>query len=134
MNRSIPLVDSNILISFFIQDEYFETASKILSKRAHVNDYVFTEVVNFIHQKQSAYHAFGAALDILERQDYFIFIPIETNTRVAALDIMQKYLYNRYAFTDSLLLAQAEVLKLKLITTDVRMQNYRSVNVIDPFS
>ncbi len=66
--------------------------------------------------------------------DTSIFHRIDISDEVfeKARNIRLSYADNEWQFTDSILLAQSELLDLKLYTRDKKMLNYRRANVICP--
>jgi len=115
MQKNIPLVDSNILIHFFIKSALFEKAKTSLKNGAYINDCVLAETLNFIQNKFSAYKSLSTAQHIFKYSTLFTCIPIEETDRRSAEQIMKMYLDNSLSYVDSLLLAQAKRFGLDLL-------------------
>ncbi|MEI6222104.1 MAG: type II toxin-antitoxin system VapC family toxin [bacterium] len=133
-STTFPLIDSNILISFFIQDTYTEQARAILlATPCYLNYFVLSETLNFLQNKHSSTKVQIAASVILESPEDFHFLEIDRPLLLKSHAIMTKFSDNAFTFTDSLLLAQGQLLNLVVLTRDRRMQNYTKTQVRDPF-
>lgn len=127
------IFDSNILISYFLQDSRSDQISEFLKEGCFLNRAIFYEVLNFLQNRHSASLSLKAAEIILKSPYLFIFLEITRENELKALYIMEKYLDNALSFVDALILAQAEYFQKEVYTTDAKMQNYREVRVINPF-
>ena len=134
--KHIPLLDTNILVSFFIEDYNFIQAKEIISSQGgYINDFILCETLNYIQKKLSTFHVDEVYNEIRYRtENTYSFLEITSELRDKAHIIYQKYIDNNYTFTDCLIPAQAEQLGLKVYTSDIRMQNYKAVEVINPFA
>ncbi len=132
VNPYIPLVDSNILISFFIHDVHFESSQSILRKEIYINDFVVCETLNFLQNKVSFFLSQAAEESIFSSQFIFRRIEISSEVLIKAQEIRQIYADNELQFTDAVLLAQSEIFGLTLYTRDQRMLGYKKATVCCP--
>lgn len=128
--KSIPIADSNILISFFTKDGNFEKSAKILKKRVYINDYIICEVLNFLQNRFSYELSAHAENFIFHTPNTFRILPTHYNFYTKALNIRQKYADNLFSFTDAFILAQAEYHRLKISTRDRKLASYKEVEVV----
>ncbi len=132
MNINISIIDSNIFISFFSKNIKYLEIKEILKKGAYLNNYIFCETLNFLQNKLSIFQSIQAQKHIIKNNQHFIFLPFNENLLKQAELIRDKYYNNQFAFTDALILAQAEFYNLKVYTRDMKMQNYINAKVINP--
>lgn len=128
-----PIVDSNILISFFIEDIHFEKSKQIMREKVYINDFILCEVSNFIQNKISSYQALKTVNYIFENPEFFHTLPTEKIHLENAKKIMNDYRDNKFTLTDSLILAQGEYHQFHVLTQDLRMQNFPKINIQNPF-
>jgi len=130
-----PIIDSNILISFFTVDKNYENSKKVIYENGgFYNEFILCETLNYIQNKYSHFHSMDAYNLMVKGHNTFFFLPIALELYSIASDIRNKYADNNYTMTDCLILAQAEQLGFKVYTADIRMQNYKAVEVINPFT
>ena len=133
IDPTLYLMDSNILISYFIQDAYQKRIAEFLTNGCYINHVVFHETLNFLHNKYSPFRSLQAAKIMLTHPHVFIFLDIEPEAEHAAAMIMEQFLDNGLSFVDCVLLAQAEQYRVAgVYTMDKKMQNYRRVRVVNP--
>ncbi|MCP4163140.1 MAG: PIN domain-containing protein [Deltaproteobacteria bacterium] len=133
INKNIPIADSNILISYFTKDNNYKKAKEaIKEKGCYYNEFILCETVNYIQNKYSHFHSMDAHRIIVQDSFSFSFLPALECLYKPAMDLREKYADNCFALTDCIVLVQAESLGLTVHTSDIKMQNYRAVNVINP--
>lgn len=134
INKVAPLADTNVLISFFAEDNNFDIAKDcIYQQGVYINDYIVCELLNNLQKLVHSKYALQVFKKIFGSVETYNFLDITDKQRDKASEIMEKYLDNNFTFTDCLILAQAEEYGLKVYTSDIRMQNYKNVEVINPF-
>jgi len=132
-DKRIPLVDSNILIDYFLSSKNTDIATKLIDNSVYLIQPVLVETLNFIKNKSSNFSSFQAAKLILENPQTFNFLPYVPDFVSESLEIMDKYLSAKLAFTDCLLLAHAQYYDLKLFSQDQKMQAFPEASVVNPF-
>jgi predicted nucleic acid-binding protein len=131
---TIPLIDTNILISFFTVDAHTQQAQALFQKHpCYLNHFVLAETSNFLLNKYSSSLATGAIRMLLASTRNFRFLDVPDILLLKAHDIMVKFSDNALSFTDCVLLAQGEHHKIPVLTCDLRMQNYKNTLVSNPF-
>lgn len=126
------IADSNILISYFTQDEGYVQARESIRSGVLINTLILTETLNFIHNKYSAYYSQRALSEILKLPGRFVLMPADYDLLPKVELLMHQFLDNRLSFVDCFILAQAEKYDVKVLTSDERMGNYTKVKVINP--
>ena len=126
-------IDTNLLVDFFDNTPKKPELINCFKYGCFLNYCIFSELTNFLKNRFSTYKAYQTADKIFNNPDIFQFIPITEEDSFLALQIMQKFLDNNYSYTDSLILAQAEKLEIKVFTRDKVMINYQKVNVKIPY-
>jgi len=133
INRNLKLVDSNILIDFFLKTKVEEQLDLVFRKPIYLNLTIFTEVINFIQNKVSFKDSFESASIIIDHPNRFLFLPVTPEDLILAKKINQKYFISKVGFSDSLILAQAQNFGLELLSQDLRLQIYPEVGTTNPF-
>ena len=126
-------IDTNLLVDFFDNTPKKPELINCFKYGCFLNYCIFSELTNFLKNRFSTYKAYQTADKIFNNPDIFQFIPITEEDSFLALQIMQKFLDNNYSYTDSLILAQAEKLEIKVFTRDKVMINYQKVDVKIPY-
>jgi len=116
-----PIIDTNILVDLFDNSPKEEDLINYFKKGTYINNSILTN--KFIKTLER----------IITKLDIFEFLNITDEDKKEALKIMKKFSDNQFAFTDSLVLAQSKRLKLKVLTRDKVMQNYKLSKVIIPY-
>ncbi len=132
INSNIPLADSNVLISYLIQDQNFDQARRAISQGCYYNEFILCEVLNFIQNKYSYNFSIKAHQLISFNTNLFVFLPTNLALQIKAVKIRTKFQDNEFSFTDSIILAQADENGLVVFTNDKKMSNYEQVKVLDP--
>lgn len=133
INRSLKIVDSNILIDFLLATKDEDLLDLVFIDPVYINLTIFTETINFIQNKISFRDAFDSAGIIVENPDLFLFLPTTPEDLKLATIINKKYYNSKIGFSDSIILAQAENYSLTILTQDERMQIYPNSSVKNPF-
>ncbi len=88
IKRNVPLIDSNILISYFTEDNnYLKSKELLYQNRCYLNDYILCEILNYIQKKESNYHSVQVYLEIRDSEKLFMFLPVDIDLRNKANDI-----------------------------------------------
>ena len=132
INLALPIIDTNLLIPFFAQEKPFDEVKKILQNGVYINDYIVCETLNFLQNKYSVNASMVAQKFLFQKSDIFNFLHIDGDIRRLASVIRVKFADNKFSFTDSLMLAQAQIYDLKVLTQEWSMQNYKPVRVENP--
>ena len=132
VNPNIPLVDSNVLISYLTKDKYFDKAKTAISKGCYYNEFILCEVLNFIQNKYGQTQSILVHDIIFNKPNQFQFLATNYELQIIARDIRQIFKDNNFSFTDSIILAQGKFHKLLVYTDDDKMANYKKVRVINP--
>jgi len=127
IDRTIPIIDSNVLISYFSEDINFKQTEKMLENDFYLNDYILCEVLNFLQNKLSYSASFKAERFIFDTS--FGFLPVSTEVIDIARDIRETYADNKFTFTDCIILAQSQIYEMDIYTNDEKMGSYTKAKV-----
>ena len=133
LTNKYPLVDSNILIDWFVGGREAKKYEPIFTGLIYYNLTILTETINFIQNKHSFKLAKRTVNDIFENVNVFVQLPIDSTTFELAIKIHNRYYTSKLGFSDCMILAQARLHDLTIFTQDQRMQMYKEVEVINPF-
>lgn len=133
MDLEKPLIDTNILIDFFTENQFSKQASLVLEGGFYYNIAVLFELSNFLNNR------FGAkkTLQIIEVLDssnpYFQILEITSKHQIKAREIMTKYSDQNLSLVDCILIVQAKEFNLELKTLDQRMTFCKEAKVVKPY-
>ena len=128
-----PLIDTNILIDFFTENQFVKQATLVLENGFYYNIAVLFELSNFLNNR------FGAkkTLQIIEILDNsnpcFEILEINPKHQTKAREIMTKYSDQNLSLVDCILIAQAKEFNLELKTLDQKMTFCKEASITKPY-
>lgn len=126
------LIDTNVLIPYL--SRYFDNSEldQYLTQGVYVNELIIGETLNFIQNKYSARHSIASQKQIMDNPEIFEFLEITNEVRLLAWQVRQKYADNKLSYVDSMILAQAKLNNLTILTQDKAMIASGFTQVFNP--
>jgi predicted nucleic acid-binding protein len=127
------LLDTNIFIDYFLQNQNAKLAEKLLNHYFFTNKAVYYEIANFFNNKIGAKKTLFILNQFQEWFNSFEFLEITEEIEQKAILIMTKYSDQNLSLVDCILIAQAKEFNLELKTLDQKMTFCKEANITKPY-
>lgn len=132
LNPNLPLIDTNILYDFFVQNPNYVLISHLLSKGFYINNAILFELTNLLNNKVGADFMLNQLDFLLFNQDVH-FLKITNHQIQKAQEICNKYSDQNLSLVDCILITQAKEFDLELKILDQRMTFCKEAKVVKPY-
>jgi len=126
------IFDSNILIPYLLRNFELRKLRDYLLKGVYLNELVLTETLNYIQNRYPSSYSILCQQQVEDNQNIFQILEISPEIRSRGWQIRQKYADNKLAYTDAIILAQAQFYSLTILTQDQAMLSSGIANGFNP--